>query len=138
MADFLRNSAQLREALQIAVEIALPPGIRDFYVSCFRQGVLRTPSPTVISHTRFILDMAFLVVQQARFKKNFESGALLAIYVLTGSLPQGGVNWQIASYDLIEHDKLVPLATRCREFISKSLSAVRPHHNGRIILPAYV
>ena len=65
----------------------------QYFIDILNDGSFPVPSPTVLSHVRFVLDCAFMLQQRRRNKYLFEQAERCpCIYVLSDSSPQGHTN----------------------------------------------
>ena len=89
LADLMRNSAELRDALEMAVRVCLPPGISHYYAACLKQNIIKVPRKATISHMRFVLDMALLSWQRRHYQESLCDKPLPpTVCMLTDSSPQ--------------------------------------------------
>ena len=65
---------------------------------------------------RFVLDVAFMLWQQGQVAGMMERNEDAAMYLMTDSYPQGGVTWQISSYDMIMGSGIFELADEAKAF----------------------
>jgi hypothetical protein len=96
-ALFLRNATHHHAA---SAEV-------QYFIDILNDGSFPVPSPTIMSHIRFVLDCAFMLQQRRRNAHFFEGkDARPCIYVLSDSSPQGHTNWLMSECFIVLAENL--------------------------------
>ena len=83
----------------------------QYFIDILNDGSFPVPSPTVLSHIRFVLDCAFMLQQRRRNKHVFEQAERCpCIYVLSDSSPQGHTNWLMSECFIVLAEDLPRVA----------------------------
>lgn len=102
----MRDAAALRMMLVRTIQSLFPPPVANYFKDILLDGSFSVPSPSVLSQMRFILDAGLMLMQRDITAKHCsaDDDAKYAptYYHMFDSSPQGGMNWFMSQYDLIQ------------------------------------
>jgi hypothetical protein len=117
MADMLRSNKDLEDAVCIALQMWLPGHTAEALVEQVRSKQLNIPHHSTISRFRLCLDAGFMMLEQDSNLRIFGDTfvdkplhELPALYLTADSSEQGGLDWELMAYTIIEPGDLLKLA----------------------------
>jgi hypothetical protein len=131
--NFFRSSTTMKDAIIKSLNLMLSPALAQHYRELMNDSDLHIPSASARSRFRFILDCAFMLSRREFFHDKLseweEGPAPLALFMYTDSSPQGGMNWQITSYDLVRVTDLVVIAEALEFLVRKRVQHDAGHED---------
>ena len=91
LADLLKSSASLLEAVRGAIDVLMPKLSAQRFKSMIGQGFRRIPSASTISRSRFTVDVAFMIYYRTLLESMLAAG--MVAYMLADSSPVAGREW---------------------------------------------
>jgi hypothetical protein len=92
LSGLLHVDGSLKQALQGAVRLCLPPHVANVVSQTLDNGSLQIPSGSTISRRRLMVDVAYMMHRRALNDK-FGRGAVR--YIMVDSSPQGGRDYEL-------------------------------------------
>ena len=111
----LKSASVLRRSLLSACKLMFGNTQHSFLEDAISMETLPLPSQSVLSQARFFLDLALMCEMRQRHAQMFDprkgSTHVIddhgAMYLMADSSPQGGVNWLMIEYSVIQHRDLI-------------------------------
>ena len=116
LCSSLRADNALRTALVSSLHVLFRGGMggqANYFVNILEDNTFPLPSPTVLGHMRFVLDVAYMLRKRQEHSERFQAcrHSAPALFFLLDSSPQGNVNWLMIEYVLVEANMLETLCT---------------------------
>jgi hypothetical protein len=103
----LRSDVHLQRVLRGALRILFPGPVAAYFIDILGDKSFGVPSTAVLSQMRFVLDMGLMLNHRIKLAAvvndtlELDVGAPL-FYHMYDSSPQGGMNWLMSHYDMVE------------------------------------
>ena len=115
LAQMLRSSDRLRDAIATSISLVLPPELAECVLQSFHDKTMKLPSPSSLSRFYFVADAALMMLQRKAHadEQNIaeRDNQAPARYVMVDSSSQVGADWMVTVVTEIAADQLVPVCT---------------------------
>ena len=100
-SSMLKNRSRLQDIAMHCIKLTVPEQMRSACLEATQRIILNMPSPSAARRAQLSLDLAFM-----RHWRSMLASRSVHLYLWVDSSPQGGRDWLLSSYAMIEGERL--------------------------------
>ena len=105
---FLRSDDALRNSVELACRLALPPSAAEALLASWRTQARLVPSKSTMSRLRLKIDVAYMLLTRQRLQALMDDGGHI-VYPMVDASPQGGSDYELMLLSMVRRKDLAQM-----------------------------